>query len=173
MKVTSSIRFFAISIATMALTSLSSAASETSRFFVECHSFITAEGRIPQDYAYHLRAIGYSEEVTNGININLDDKNIELSVDSRKFQEKEYLPLYPKLTLVMRKEQPCQNSKCQQVEYEPEDFDGKLVVTYDKDKGIIFIKHAIAKRMPNGTLTGETVVQGRGGCQFVVLPAQN
>lgn len=153
----------ASAMAVVGLTSLSSAASETSKFFVECHSLATAEGDILKDYAYHLRAVGYSEEVANGININLDEKNLVLSVESRQPKDKEYSPLYPKLTLVMRQKQPCQDGKCKQVEYEPKDFEGKLVVTYDQDQGIIFIKHTI--------MLG-TVVQSRGGCEFVALPSQ-
>lgn len=164
MKLTQGVKFLASAMAVVALASLSSAASETARFLVECHSIVTAQGNIPKDYAYHLRAWGYPEEVANGINIKWDEKNVILSVDSRQPQEKEYSPLYPKLTLVMRGDQLCKDSKCQQVEYEPKDFEGKLVVTYDKDKGVILIKHAIAP---------ETVIQGRGGCQFVALPPQN
>ena len=160
-------------MAVLALTSLSSTASETARFLVECHSIVTAEGNIPKDYAYHLRAWGYPEEVANGININLDEKNVILSVESKQSQEKEYSPLYPKLNLVMRSEQPCKDGKCQQVEYEPKDFAVKLIVKYDKEQGVITIKHAIAKRMPNESSASETVVQGRGGCQFVALPPQN
>lgn len=151
-------------MAVVALSCLASAASETSKLFVECHSFATAGGNKQKDYAYHLRAFGYSEEVANGININLDEKNIALVVESRESKNKEYSPLYPKLTLVVRQKQPCQEGKCNQVEYAPQDFEGELVVTYDQDKGVIWIKH---------TITPETVVQSRGGCQFVAIPSQN
>lgn len=134
-----------------------SAAVETSKFFVECHSFVAAEGDIPKDYAYHLKAFGYLEEVANGIDINLDEANIVLSVDSR-VSDQEYSALYPKLALVRHSQQRCENKKCKQVEYAPQDFEGTLVVTYDKDQGVMFIKHV---------LTPETLVQARGGCLFV------
>ncbi len=160
MKVAQGARFLAIGMAVVALSSLSSAASQTSKFFVECHSFVAAEGNISKDYAYHLRAFGYPEKVANGIDINLDQENVVLSVDSRQSQEEEYNALYSKLPLVMRSQQPCEDGKCKQVEYLPKNFAGTLVVTYDKDQGMMSIKHAF---------TPETSVQARGGCLFVPL----
>lgn len=160
MRVAQGARFLAISMAVVALTSFSSAASQTSKFFVECHSFVAAEGNIPKEYAYHLRAFGYPEEVANGIDINLDEANIVLSVDSRQSKKEEYNALYSKLPLVMRSQQRCEDGKCRQVEYLPKNFAGTLVVTYDKDQGVMFIQHV---------LTPETSVQARGGCLFVPL----
>lgn len=158
LKVAPRVKFLASAIAAV-VTSVSSRAAETPKFFVECHSFVAARD-ISKDYAYHLKAFGYLEKVANGIDINLDEENIVLSVDSRQSKKEEYSPLYPKLPLMMRQQQPCEDGKCKQVEYEPKDFEGTLVVTYDQDKGVIFIKHV---------LTPETSVQGRGGCLFVPL----
>lgn len=160
MKVLQGAKFLVVSMVIVALTSFSSTASQNSKFFVECHSFVAAKGNIPKDYAYHLRAFGYPEEVANGIDINLDEENVVLSVDSRQSQEEEYNALYSKLPLVMRSQQRCEDGKCKQVEYLPKNFAGTLVVTYDKDQGMMSIKHA---------LTPETSVQARGGCLFVPL----
>jgi hypothetical protein len=133
-------------------------AAESSKFYVECHAFVTAGNPILRDYAYHLRAFGYSKDVANGIDINLDEENIFLSVDSKQPREKEYSPLYPKLSLVMRHDRPCEKGKCEQVEYEPKDLQGQLLVTYDIDAGQMFVKHRLKPQI---------LVQARGGCLFV------
>lgn len=117
-----------------------------------------------KEYAYRMKAQGVPEFVENGININLDEDKIILSVDSKPSEQQEYSQLYPNLLLVKRSQQPCEQVKCQKVDYEPKDFEGTLVVTYDKDNGGMFIKHAIAP---------ETSVEARGGCLFVALPPTN
>lgn len=64
----------------------------------------------------------------------------------------------------MRSQQRCEDKLCKLVEYLPQNFKGLLVVTYDKDQGVMFIKHV---------LTPETSVQARGGCVFVPLSLTN
>ncbi len=161
MQVVRGVKFIIISsLATVTLTTLSAATSETPKFLVECHAFVAAKGDIPKDYAYHLNAVGFPKEVTNGIDVNLDEKNIFLAVGSRQPKTEAYSALYTNLPLVMSSRQPCADGKCKQVEYEPKTFKGKLIVTYDKDNGVMFIKHV---------LTAATTVQARGGCLFVPL----
>jgi hypothetical protein len=152
----------------MALVALMSASSTLAvgktRFFVECHSFVSAGGNATGNYAYHLRSYGFAESVENGVDINLDEEKIVLSVESKQSGQEEYSKLYTDLPLVKAQEQPCQDGTCKQVDYEPKDFEGKLSVTYDKDNGSIQIKHAIAPGVS---------VQGRGGCLFVALPTRD
>lgn len=164
MNVLQDIKWVVGGIALMTLITTSSMASGTSRFFVECYTSGAAKGDGSKEYAYRLRAQGFPESVANGININLDEKNIILSVESKQSGQEEYSKLYTDLPLVKRNEQPCEDGKCQKVDYEPKDFEGTLVVTYDKDNGGIAIRHAIAP---------ETSVEARGGCLFVALPVKD
>ncbi|MBD0346742.1 MAG: hypothetical protein ICV63_18335, partial [Coleofasciculus sp. Co-bin14] len=115
-------------------------------------------------YAYRLRAQGFPEYVKNGININLVEDKINLSVDSKQSGQEEYSKLYPDMPLMKRNEQPCESGKCQKVDYEPKNFEGTLVVTYDQDSGGMSIKHAIAPG---------NFVEARGGCLFVALPTKD
>jgi hypothetical protein len=126
---------------------------------VECHAFATAKGDISKDYAYHLNAFGYPVEVTNGLDVNLDEKNIFLAVGSKQPKTETYTALYTNLPLVMSSRQPCAEGKCKQVKYEPKTFKGNLIVTYDKENGVMFIKQVLMA----------TAVQARGGCLFVPL----
>ena len=155
------IKFFVGSGTVLVLTSLASAAG-TSKFLVECHAFAARKGNPPKDYAYHFRALGYPEAVATGIDINLDQKDVVLSVDSKLSKEQEYSALHSKLSMVLRSRQPCESGKCKQVEYEPIILPGKIVVTYDKDNGVMFIKHLA---------TLKVAVRTSGGCLFVALPA--
>lgn len=163
MKVLKGSKLFTASIALVALSNLSSTASGTPRFFVECHSAGSVNGEVSQDYFYHMRAYGSPEKVENGIDINLDEEKMVLSVESRQTGEEKYSQLYPDMPLAIAKEQPCANGNCSSIDYEPKEFEGKLIVTYDKDKGAMLVKHAIAP---------ETSVQARGGCLFVALPSR-
>ncbi|MEC5030134.1 MAG: hypothetical protein SAL07_09485 [Oscillatoria sp. PMC 1051.18] len=126
------------------------------KFYVECHSFIPASEQIEQDYGYHLRAFGYGEPVENGVNINLDENNIFLSVDSKQPEQEKYLPLYEKIPLVKH------SQESNLIEYIPQDFAATLVVGYDIDVGAIFIEHQFE---------GEIIRRGKGGCLFVPLPS--
>lgn len=153
-----------IGMALVALMTPSSTAQRKTRFFVECHSFVPALGTIKKDYAYHMRSYGFPQPVENGVDINLDEDKIILSVETRQSGQEEYSKLYTDLPLVKAQQQPCKDGKCKQVNYEPKDFAGKLIVTYDKDNGSIQIEHAIAP---------ETSLQGRGGCLFVAIPSKD
>ncbi len=161
MKVLQGLNWLARSLALLAVMSTSSTASELPRFFVECHASGSVQGNSAKEYGYHMRAHGFPEVVKNGININLDEKNLVLSVDTKQSGQEEASPLYTNLPLVPRNEQPCQDGRCQKVDYEPKDVQKTVIVTYDKDNGGISIKHAIA---PNN------VVESRGGCLFVAIP---
>jgi hypothetical protein len=158
------------SLALLALMSTSSTSAELPRFFVECHALGSAQGDTAKEYGYHMRAHGFPEVVKNGININLDEKNLVLSVDTKPSGQEEASPLYTNLPLVQRNEQPCQDGKCQKVDYEPKNFKGMLIVTYDKDNGGISVKHAIAFGAALWAIAPNQVVESRGGCLFVALP---
>ncbi len=149
------------SVALLAVMSTSSTAAELPRFFIECHAAGSTHGDNAKEYGYHMRAHGFPEVLKNGININLDEKNLVLSVDIKRSGQEEASPLYTNLPLVARNEQPCQDGKCQKIDYEPKNFKGMLIVTYDKDNGGISVKHEVASN---------TVVESRGGCLFVALP---
>lgn len=164
MKILRGTKLLVISSLWLALLGSASTAAQTRKFFVECHSFTSVQGDIPQDYAYHLRAYGFPEVVENGIDIYLDEENIVLSVEKRQTGEQKYSPLYPNLPLVRSDEQPCLEEDCKQVAYEPKKFEGKLMVTYDQDEGVVEIQHR---------LTPETSAQASGGCLFVALPSKD
>ena len=164
MNVLNGVQVLSIGMAVVALMTPSSTAQRKTRFFVECHSFIPARGTIKQDYAYHMRSYGFPEPVDNGVDINLDEDKIVLSVETRLSGQEEYSKLYTDLPLVKVQQQPCQEGKCKQVNYKPKDFAGKLIVTYDKDNGSIQLEHAIAP---------ETSLKGRGGCLFVAIPSKD
>jgi DNA polymerase sigma len=163
-KVLQGVKWVVEGMALVVLISTSSTASEKTRFYVECYTSGSAAGDTSKEYAYRLRSQGFPEPVDNGININLDEKKILLSVESKRSGQEEYSKLYTDMPLVKRNEQPCENGKCQKVDYEPKDFKETLVVTYDKDNGGMSIKHAIAP----GNL-----VEARGGCLFVALPTKD
>ena len=158
------IKLLANSLFWLILLSSTSKAAQTRRFFVECHSFASVQGEIAQDYAYHLRAYGFPQAVENGIDIYLDEENIVLSVENRQSGEQEYSPVYPNLPLVRSDKQSCLEEDCKQVAYEPQELEGKLIVTYDQDEGVIKVKHV---------LTPETSAQASGGCLFVALPTRD
>ncbi|MEW6498063.1 MAG: hypothetical protein AB1589_37010 [Cyanobacteriota bacterium] len=162
MNVLQTVKWTASSLVFVTLMSSSATATGMPRFFVECHAADTAQNDTSQQYWYHLRAHGFAERVENGININLDEKKMVLSVDIKQPGQEGSTPLYTDLPLVQRKEQPCENEQCQKVDYEPKDFQQSLIVTYDKDKGGISVKHAIAP---------DKVVESRGGCMLVGLPS--
>lgn len=164
MNVLNSVQVLSIGMAVVALMTPSSTAQRKARFFVECHSFVPAQGTIKQDYAYHMRSHGFPESGENGVDINLDEDKIILSVETRPSGQEEYSKLYTDLPLVKVQQQPCKDGKCKQVNYEPKDLAGKLIVTYDKDNGSIQIEHAIAP---------ETSLKGRGGCLFVAIPSKD
>lgn len=152
------------SLAWGAVITASSTAAQGIRFFVECHSSGSASNDSSQVYGYRLRAYGFPQRVQDSIHIQLDEQNLLLSVDSKQAGQEESNPLYTDMPLVKRAEQPCDNGQCQNVNYEPKDFQGTLIVTYDPDRGSISIKHEIE---PN------KVIASRGGCLFVGLPARN
>lgn len=162
MQVLQGVKWIAKGMALVALMSTASKASGTTRFYVECYTSGSAKRDMSKEYAYRLKAQGFPEFVKNGININLDEDKIILSVDSKQSGQQEYSQLYPNLPLVKRSQQPCENGKCQKVDYEPKNFEGTLVVTYDKDNGGMVIKHTIAPG---------NFVEARGGCVFVALPS--
>lgn len=151
-------------MALVALISTSSTGAETPKFYVECYTSGAANGDTSKTYAYRLKAQGFPEYVKNGININLVEDKINLSVDSKQSGQEEYSKLYPDMPLVKRNEQPCENGKCQKIDYEPKNFEGTLLVTYDQDSGGMSIKHAIAPG---------NFVEARGGCLFVALPTKD
>lgn len=164
MKVLQAVNWVAGGISLVVLISASSTASGTPRFYVECYTSGSAHGDTSKQYAYRLKAQGFPERVENGININLDENKIVLSVESKLSGQEEYGKLYPDMPLVKRNEQPCENGKCQTVDYEPKNFQRMLVVTYDPDNGGMAIKHAIAPG---------NFVEARGGCLFVALPVKD
>jgi hypothetical protein len=163
-KVIQGVKWITKGMALVALMSTASTASGTTRFYVECYTSGSAQADMSKEYAYRLKAQGVPEFVENGININLDEDKITLSVDSKQSGQQEYSQLYPNLPLMKRSQQPCEQEKCQKVDYEPKNFQGTLIVTYDKDNGGMSINHAIAP---------ETSVEARGGCVFVALPSIN
>lgn len=158
------VQWTAGSLVFVTLMSSASTATRIPRFFVECHAADTPQNDTAKQYWYHLRAHGVAERVENGININLDEKKMVLSVDTKQPGQEESTMLYQDLPLVQRKEQPCEKEQCQKVDYEPKDFQQSLIVTYDKDQGGISVKHAIA---PN------KVIESHGGCMFVGLPTRD
>lgn len=164
MNVLHGVQVLSIGMAVVALMTLSSTAQRKARFFVECHSFVAARATIKQDYAYHMRSYGFPETGDNGVDINLDEDKIVLSVETRPSGQEEYSKLYTDLPLMKAQQQPCTEGKCKQVNYEPKDFKGRLIVTYDKDNGSIQLEHAIAP---------ETSLKGRGGCLFVAIPSKD
>ncbi|MBV9388530.1 MAG: hypothetical protein JOZ78_19065 [Chroococcidiopsidaceae cyanobacterium CP_BM_ER_R8_30] len=160
MSAISSVKFITKVMAAVALTTIAPAPSETAKFLVECHAFVSAKGNVSKEYAYSLNAFGYPVAVKDGIDVNLDEKNVFLSVESKQPNAKAYSTLYTELPLVRYSTSACVDEKCKQVVYEPKRFEGTIVVTYDKDSGIIYIKHVLAPA---------TVVQAKGGCLFVPL----
>ncbi|MGB7441196.1 MAG: hypothetical protein WA919_09025 [Coleofasciculaceae cyanobacterium] len=164
MKILKGTQLLINSLLWLVLLSPNSTAAQTRKFFVECHSFVSVQGDIPQDYAYHLRAYGFPQAVENGIDIYLDEENIVFSIEQRQASEQEYSPLYRNLTLVRSDQQPCLEGDCKQVGYEPQELEGKLIATYDQDEGVMQVKHV---------LTPETSVQASGGCLFVALPTRD
>ena len=156
------VQWTAGSLVFVTLMSSASTATRIPRFFVECHAADTPQNDTAKQYWYHLRAHGVAERVENGININLDEKKMVLSVDTKQPGQEESTMLYQDLPLVQRKEQPCEKEQCQKVDYEPKDFQQSLIVTYDKDQGGISVKHAIAP---------DKVIESHGGCMFVGLPS--
>jgi hypothetical protein len=162
MQILQSVKGLAGVLALVAQVNAPSRTLENVRFYVECYTSGSPPGNLGQDYAYRLKAQGFPERVQNGININLNQEKIVLSVDSKPTEQEEYSPLYPDLPLSRRSQQPCEQASCLQVDYEPQDFPQKLIVTYDPDKGAFSVQHAIAP---------DTVIEARGGCVFVALPS--
>ncbi|MBV8887185.1 MAG: hypothetical protein JO235_24760 [Chroococcidiopsidaceae cyanobacterium CP_BM_RX_35] len=160
MKVTQSVKVITKITAVVALTTITPDPSKAAKFLVECHAFVSAKGDISREYAYQLSAFGYPVSVRNGIDVNLDEKNVFLSVESKQPNAKVYSLLYTKLPLAMRSMHACVDEKCEQVAYEPKRFKGRIVVIYDKDNGTMFVKHV---------LTPVNLVQAHGGCLFVPL----
>lgn len=162
MKLVQGIQGVAKNLVLVVAIATASTASEAPQFFIECYASGSAPGDSSKVYGYHLRARGFSEFAENGIDINLDEKRILLSVDTKQPGQEEASPLYTDLPVVQRNEQPCKDETCKKVDYEPKDFSGKLIVTYDKDRGGVSIQHAIAP---------DTVVESKGGCLFVLIPS--
>lgn len=162
MKLVQGVQWVARNLVLVVAIATSSTASEAPRFFIECYASGSAPGDSSKVYGYRLRARGFSEVTKNGIDINLDENRILLSVETKQPEQQEASPLYTDLPLVQRNEQPCQDETCKKVDYEPKDLSGKLIVTYDKDRGGVSINHAIAPGI---------VVESKGGCLFVLIPS--
>lgn len=136
--------------------------SITNRFFVECHCFVPAtEGR-PKDYGYHLRAIGRSESVPNGLEVTLERDRLLLSVTQREAGDEDYSPLYDSIPPTSGSDSSCRTGHCSVIEYQFQQPPEQITIGYNKERGIIQVEHQLDERI---------ILRGRGGCAFVALPA--
>ncbi|NJL00029.1 MAG: hypothetical protein HC910_05460 [Spirulinaceae cyanobacterium SM2_1_0] len=132
------------------------------RFLVECHCFIPAADGLTEDYGYELNAFGYAQPQPNGIEIQLDERQIRFSVKQRPALEGEYEVIHAAIPLVQRPGQNCVDGGCDRVDLVSESvLEDALRITYDQDRGRMFVEHR---------LSDEVVLRGRGGCLFVALP---
>jgi len=135
------------------------------RFLVECHCFIPAAGSVAEDYGYELNAFGYARPQPNGIEIQLDERDLRFSVKQRPAAQGDYALLHESIPLVPRAGQDCADGQCDRLELVSEStLTEALRVTYDQDRGAIAVEHR---------LNGAVVLRGRGGCLFVALPPAN
>ncbi|MDY6781260.1 MAG: hypothetical protein SW833_01670 [Cyanobacteriota bacterium] len=130
------------------------------RFFVECHCFISTPDEEPQEYGYHLRAIGRAENVPNGIEVTLDRDRLLLSVDRRAAGQQDYSPLLDSISPIPPSDSFCRTENCS-TEYQFQPPPAELVVTYNKERGTIQVQHQLDE---------QTLLQGQGGCAILALP---